>query len=77
VVGKDEDGLHPDASDHSIKALEAVLKPTVVPNNASATLGHILGEIKARLRPTRCAVSNTRNDVEGLKYGSIGLTTLP
>jgi hypothetical protein len=43
-------GLHPDASDawdHAIKAVEAALKPIVVPNNASATLGHIVGEIRA------------------------------
>jgi hypothetical protein len=41
-------GLHPDASDawdHSIKAVEAVLIPIVVPKQASPQLGHVLGQL--------------------------------
>jgi hypothetical protein len=55
-------GLHPDPSDawdHSIKALEAALKPIVVPNNASATLGHIVGEIRSN--PSRVTLGLTDN----------------
>lgn len=43
-------GLNPDASDawdHAIKAVEAVLIPIVVPNKAKATLGDVLGQMKA------------------------------
>jgi hypothetical protein len=42
-------GLHPatsDAWDHSIEALESIVKPRVVePNNPTATLGHIVREM--------------------------------
>ena len=33
--------------DHCIKAVEALLKPTVMPNMPEATLGHIVGELTA------------------------------
>jgi hypothetical protein len=36
-----------DAWDHSIKAVETVLVPIVTPNNPKATLGNVLGEVKA------------------------------
>lgn len=43
-------GLNPDPSDawdHAIKAVEAVLIPIVVPAKAKATLGDVLGALKA------------------------------
>jgi hypothetical protein len=43
-------GLRPDASDawdHSIKAVEALLVPLVVPNKAKPNLGDALGQMKA------------------------------
>jgi hypothetical protein len=43
-------GMKPDASDawdHSIKAVEALLIPLVVPNKAKANLGDALGQMKA------------------------------
>jgi hypothetical protein len=42
-------GRGPDASDawdHAIKAAEAVLIPVVVPNQAKATMGHLLGQLR-------------------------------
>jgi hypothetical protein len=44
-------GRNPDASDawdHSIKAVEAVLRPIVCPNNAKATLSNVIGDIRAQ-----------------------------
>jgi hypothetical protein len=41
-------GRHPDASDawdHAIKAVEAMTIPIVVPNQAKATLGNVIGEL--------------------------------
>lgn len=43
-------GRNPDASDawdHAIKAVESVLVPIVTPNNPKATLGNVLGDLKA------------------------------
>ena len=43
-------GRNPDASDawdHAIKAVETVLVPIVTPNNPKATLGNVLGDLKA------------------------------
>lgn len=34
-----------DAWDHAIKAVEAILRPVVQPNNAKATLGNVIGEL--------------------------------
>jgi len=42
--------FNPDPSDcwdHCIKALEALLKPLIVPTNTSATLGNVVGEIRS------------------------------
>jgi hypothetical protein len=44
-------GRNPDASDawdHSIKAVEAVLRPIVCPNNAKATFSNVIGDIRAQ-----------------------------
>lgn len=41
-------GRQPDASDawdHAIKAIEAIIIPIVVPNQAKATLGHVIGAL--------------------------------
>jgi hypothetical protein len=43
-------GLHPDPSDawdHAIKACEHILKPIVTPNQRDATLGNVLGQLRA------------------------------
>lgn len=45
VYGRDPDPS--DAWDHAIKAVEAVIVPIVVPKKAKATLGDVLGELKA------------------------------
>jgi hypothetical protein len=37
-----------DAWDHSIKAVEAVLRPIVCPNNTKATLSNVIGELRAQ-----------------------------
>jgi hypothetical protein len=42
-------GRNPDASDawdHAIKATEAVLIPVIVPAQAKATMGHVLGQLR-------------------------------
>lgn len=42
-------GLHPnpsDAWDHAIKAVESVLIPVVVPNQAKPQLGHVVGQLR-------------------------------
>lgn len=44
--------LNPDPSDcwdHSIKAVEALLKPIVLPRKTDATVGHVVGELTANL----------------------------
>lgn len=45
VYGRSNDPS--DAWDHAIKAVEEVLIPIVVPNKAKATLGDVLGQMKA------------------------------
>lgn len=43
-------GFNPDPSDcwdHCIKALEALLKPLILPNYSGATLGKVVGEVSA------------------------------
>lgn len=37
-----------DAWDHAIKAVESVLIPTIMPKNAKATLGSVLGELRSQ-----------------------------
>ncbi len=68
-------GLAPDPSDawdHAIKAVEAVLIPIVVPAKAKATLGDVLGALKANpkgwtfvLATSSSSLSNVET-VEGL-----------
>lgn len=44
-------GRNPDPSDawdHAIKAVEAVLIPTVVPTQAKPTLGHVVGQLRTQ-----------------------------
>jgi hypothetical protein len=44
-------GLRPDPSDawdHAIKACEHILKPIVTPNQPEATLGNVLGQLRAQ-----------------------------
>ena len=51
-------GLHPDPSDawdHSIRAVECLLIPLVVPKQAKANLGHVLGSLRAA--PQRVSVA--------------------
>ena len=63
-------GRNPDASDvwdHAIKAVEAVLIPIVCPKTAKATLGNVLGDIKAspaRLTMKLATSSTTTGAVE-------------
>lgn len=45
AYGRDPDPS--DAWDHAIKAVEEVMIPVVVPNKAKATLGDVLGQLKA------------------------------
>jgi hypothetical protein len=59
-------GLHPDSSDawdHAIKAIEAILTGLVVPAQAKATLGHVVGEIKSD--PSRWTMDLTSNGPVG------------
>jgi hypothetical protein len=46
AYGRDPDAS--DAWDHSIKAIEAVLRPIVCPNNKAATLSNVIGELRAQ-----------------------------
>lgn len=44
-------GREPDASDawdHSIRAVEAALRPSVCPNNKAATLSNVIGELRTQ-----------------------------
>jgi len=66
-------GRNPDASDtwdHAIKAIETVLVPIVEPNNSKATLGNVLGDLKAS--PTKLSLklatsSQTVTNIETLE----------
>jgi hypothetical protein len=46
AYGRDPDAA--DAWDHAIKAVEAVLRPIVCPNNTKATLSNVIGDIRAQ-----------------------------
>jgi hypothetical protein len=49
-----------DAWDHSIKAVEAALRPIVCPNNKAATLSHVIGEL--RNQPWKLDVRGRQSD---------------
>lgn len=58
-------GRGPDASDawdHSIKAVEHVLKPVVCPNNAKATLGTIVGDLRSQPQLWKLELPGTNGD---------------
>jgi hypothetical protein len=57
-------GRHPDPSDawdHAIKAVEHVLKPVVCPDRPRATLGNVVGDLRAQDR-WQIALPGRRND---------------
>lgn len=59
-------GRNPDPSDgwdHSIKAVEEVLIPLVVPNQNKANLGHVAGQLKAN--PSKWSFGLPENDIRG------------
>ena len=63
-------GIHPDPSDawdHSIKAVESVLIPIVVPNKTKATLADVAGELK--MSPDRWRLGLDAN--RGLSGGAL------
>ena len=59
-------GRSPDPSDgwdHSIKAVEALLIPLVVPNQSKPNLGHVAGQLKSD--PSRWSFGLPANDARG------------
>jgi hypothetical protein len=46
AYGRDSDAA--DGWDHSIKAVEAALRPIVCPNNTKATLSNVIGELRSQ-----------------------------
>ncbi|MET7772441.1 hypothetical protein [Nocardia sp. NPDC005366] len=59
-------GRNPDPSDgwdHSIKAVEALLIPLVVPLQSKANLGHVAGQLKAN--PSKWSFGVPANDARG------------
>lgn len=58
-------GQHTDPSaawDHSIKAIEHILKPVVCPNKAKATLGSIVGDLCAQAHLWKLALPGKDGD---------------
>jgi hypothetical protein len=51
-----------DAWDHSIKAIEHILKPVVCPTNAKATLGSIVVDLRAQARLWKLALPGKDGD---------------
>lgn len=51
-----------DAWDHSIKAVEHILKPVVCPNNAVATLGKIVGDLRSQPQLWKLVLPGTNGD---------------
>jgi hypothetical protein len=51
AYGRDPDAS--DAWDHSIKAVEAALRPIVCPNNKAATLSNVIGELRKPSNPNK------------------------
>jgi hypothetical protein len=51
-----------DAWDHSIKAVEHILKPVVCPNNSKATLGNVLGDLRSQPQLWKLALPGTNGD---------------
>jgi hypothetical protein len=51
-----------DAWDHSIKAVEHILKPVVCPNNAKATLGNVLGDLRSQPHRWKLVLPGTNGD---------------
>src|SRR5687767_2534999 len=49
AYGRDPDAS--DAWDHSIRAVEAALRPIVCPNNKAATLSNVIGELRKPSNP--------------------------
>jgi hypothetical protein len=51
-----------DAWDHSIKTVEHILKPVVCPNNAVATLGKIVGDLRSQPQLWKLVLPGTNGD---------------
>ncbi|MGH3696787.1 MAG: hypothetical protein ACRDRX_22860 [Pseudonocardiaceae bacterium] len=51
-----------DAWDHSIKAVEHILKPVVCPSNAKATLSNVIGDLRSQPQRWKLVLPGTNSD---------------
>ena len=58
----DETRTRSDAWDHSIKAIEHILKPVVCPSNAKVTLGDIVGDLRSQANLWKLALPGKDGD---------------
>lgn len=74
AYGRDPDG--PDAWDHAIQAVEAVLLPLVIPTDTSATLGRALRQLRTNTDRFRFVLDGTQTNDRGTPRDVTTLVTV-